>query len=328
MPTQRYEGLDRRKLRKNRLEKNSFHRLDVRAQGLDEMVAFHRLTEYLFTAGIKILYIDGTKTTRARLAQFSDISFVHARVPKIELLWSRDELSIDRALIIFVKQGSIEFEPVSKIVTPTQGVHLVLPGTQPVKLFSRFQENELVYFSFPAKYIWAVFQSVDNLDANEHIDFMQFKPIISFAQSFCALTPSRDLDMVPLETAAQEVLRSALRLLGAPAASEVSSLYTKAIECILDNYKYPSFGVQSLAGKLGVSTRKLQHCFSQQGTTVSGTIREIRASAALQLRSENPKLSRNELTQLTGFGSIYSLDRALKKQETNILPQRGATRGK
>jgi AraC-like DNA-binding protein len=85
------------------------------------------------------------------------------------------------------------------------------------------------------------------------------------------------------------------------------------MQVIVAEHADPELAVETLAARMGVAARTLQLAFSHQGTTAGAQLRDVRARAALRLRSNNPALTYAAIARAVGFGSVSAMYRALAR---------------
>lgn len=310
MPGAEVSRTDRFERRNRLFSERPFHRLDVQFHGLQDIPHNPHLQEYLYTAGIEISRIEAAHALRARIAHFPEFTFVHAVVPPLTIVWRRDRLSIGRALVLLVRDGGLEFPDGAPVVRREPGAYLVLPGDTPVEITATRPRTEVVYFSVPARFVRGVLDAGEASVSPTPLPSALLAPMYAFAANLCALSLTDIDDFSPLESAAEEIARSTVRLIVGLPERRSPSLFSTAVELILDEYPDRALNSARLAERLKVSSRTVQLAFQAEGTTVSGTIRRVRAAAAARIAREQPELRRARIAELTGFGSVDALERA------------------
>lgn len=297
----------------------TFHRLDLQFQRLSELSSNTRLQEYLRSASAEILAVELDHPAQIRLARFPGMTFANLLLPRMHINWVRDSDSNGTCVVYLVRKGSIEITGDEGIVRRGPGAMYVLPGASTVSLKVTEPETELVYLRVPAAMVSGVTREELGSVPTGAISQGLIAPLYAFIASLCSLCISDDDDSDPLATAAIEVTRSAVRLiLGDPVKTE-RSLFSRAIEIILNDYPVKSLSVGTIATRLGVSPRTLQLAFQKEGASVATEIRHVRAVAAANLRLEHPQLSRARVAELTGFATVGTLDRALRVAESQAI---------
>lgn len=99
------------------------------------------------------------------------------------------------------------------------------------------------------------------------------------------------------------------------------SLYQRALRLMIAHSADPEFTPTRLAKDLCASLRNLQRAFTREGTTVAGTLRNLRVDAARQLMSspEGHSNSLESIAKQVGFTSRAALQRALRA--TDNVPE-------
>lgn len=301
-------------MRRKMLAERDFHRLDGRMKHISDQFRVPELQEYLYSANAEILEVDSSYPLQGRAAFFADAVFVHARMPRMVISWNRDHASRDRALVVLARQGSIELVSDAPILRRDPTAYLVTPHEVPVTIRVLEQGGEFVFLSIPAKHVHTVMPDYETAAASitGPLSSALLSPMCSFVAGLCALSTSEVTDASPLRSAAEEIVRSTLRLIASTDEAGEQSLYGAACRLILNEYADQSFGIAELAERLQVSTRTLQAVFKTENTTVSATLREVRGAAARRVLREQPRLTKSKVARLAGFGSVDALDRALR----------------
>ncbi len=309
--TQRQEKLQ--SARTTLLGSSGFHSSDVRLPRLTDLDQSPLALDALYTPHLELLDLDTSFPLKGRIAYLPKSTFVHANCPIMTLRWSRGEAT-DRAVILLVKEGRIELECAEPLLFRSPGVHFVPSGSAPVVVSVVEPRTELVFISVPNTCVQSSVPEYKEavLTVTDPVSCTLLAPMYAFIAGTCALSVDDVSDASPLISASREVIRATLDLIMNTGRADSRSLYGEAMRMILAEYTDPSFGVNQLASALNVSTRTMQASFRAERATVSGALREVRAAAASELKRRNPRLTRAQLAQGAGFGSVDALDRAMR----------------
>lgn len=312
--------VDRRAVRRRMLADRDFHRLDGRMKQVSDQFRVPELREYLYSANAEILEVDSSYPIRGRAAFFADLVLLHLRLPKVVISWNRDHASRDRALIALARQGSIDLVSDAPILRRDPTAYLVTPHELPVTIRVLEQGGEFVFLSIPARHVHTVLPDCETaaVSTTGPLSSALLSPMYSFVTGLCALSTTEVKDASPLRSAAEEIVRSTLRLIAATDGVGEQSLYGAACRLILNEYTDPSFGVAELARRLKVATRTVQATFQAEHTTVTATLREVRGAAARRVLREQPRLTKAKVAKLAGFGSVDALDRVLRAHDRDV----------
>lgn len=298
----------------------AFHRLDLQFQRLTELEHNSNLREYLRSASAEILAVDMDHPAQVRLARFPGMTFAHLKLPRMHINWTRSAGTEGMCVVYIVRKGSIELSGDEGIVRRGPGAAYILPGESTISLKVTEPETELVYLRVPAAMVSGITREELGQVPEGAVSSGLLTPTYAFIASLCSLCIADDDDSDPLATAAIEVTRSAVRLILGESNKGELSLFSRAIEIILNDYPVKDLSAETIAGRLGVSSRTLQLAFQKEGAGVAAEIRHVRAVAAANLRLEHPQLKRARVAELTGFGTVGSLDRALRQSGSQAIP--------
>ncbi|WP_232304672.1 helix-turn-helix domain-containing protein [Microbacterium sp. XT11] len=293
------------------------HRADFELRDGNVWMRNEELASFLRFSNLQVVSVDPARPLRARFALFPHESFGHVSAPRTTALWPRDENSVDRVLALITRAGSLEIET-EGVVYRRPGVALVCPGDSSVTMSLTGDDNEVLYISAsPALLDGVVLPSASGWNPEPPQPEL-LMPSVLFMAGLCRISTNTPHDAAPLRMAAREVARSVvMQIVGD--ASEHHGLFSRAMQVIVADHADPELAVKTLAARMGVSTRTLQLAFSNEGTTAGAQLRDVRARAALRLRSNNPAMTHSAVARAVGFGSVSAMHRALARvDETGV----------
>lgn len=304
-----------RKERRKLLNNSGFHRFDRRLQRVSDAELIPEIKNYLQTANAQLLSLGRSHPLRARVSFFPDMTFLHVKSPLASIRWNRGPLSLDRALVLIVGQGAIQVSSEELIAHRGNSVYLIGAGQEPVTIYMVEDHTEFVALSIPARSVDIALPDykISALTLTDPLPETLLAPTYAFVMGVCSLSARDVKDVSPLVSASEEVVRLVLHLIGTTGLSGGDSLHAAAVRILLTEYRNSTFTIHDLASRLSVSPRTLQAVFKKEHTTMTATLREIRATAAKALKQEQPRLLRAEIAKMVGFGSVDALDRALRE---------------
>lgn len=302
------------------------HRVNAEIADLDRVEVSHDVRTFLTTANVGLERRTTSSEVTVHIAQFRSLTFVHALMSDVSFRWRRDDISSGRVLAIIVSRGKVSLSGSENVIDRKSRALLILPGTEHVVMDVE-DESEVVYMGMPLGLV-ADLVSIEN-HGYDDADFQErlLSPLFAFVTSMCTLPTKRYTDVGALGEAASEVSRAVARLIVGTAANDGRSLFSRALSVIADDFPNRSLNTEKLAARLSVSPRTLQLAFKKESKTVSGETRRIRAAAAQRIRMERPETSTPKLAELTGFGSVSAMFRALREVKVVSLPPIGTIFG-
>lgn len=291
-----------------------FERQDFRFNGAAEAALDPRLDEYLRGANLKFIQLDENLPFQARLALFRTLTFAHVASPRATVLWPRDHESRDRMAVVVCLAGGLTMSTDGALIRregESTHAYIVPPGDEPVQIELSDVRNEVLYVSMPSSIAKAV--RIDQASpGNGVLSEESIAPFLLFAARMCNIRVDARSDHSALSISAEEVARALTRvILGASA--NPPTLFHRCVDVLLHEYHDARLDVRTVAARFGVSVRTVQMTFQQQNTTFASELRKIRARAARVIRLSNKDLSRKDLADACGFGSVSALDRALRQ---------------
>lgn len=306
----------RRKVRKQIFEDRDINHLSFSVDDPEETRKAAEISRYLLTANAEIAWMEpGETPLRAKVAQLSNLTCGHLQAPRIGLRWTRDAVSIDRAVIaVFTRgRGRVYLHP--EDTEPEGTAFLIWPGTETVMIDSTMDVNEIIYVSLPANWLVGLGDSEEDLTVADEREAAALAPLCAFIASLCRLSPQGAAGLGSIRRSLEEVVKAMARTIVGPGEETQPTLLRRAMEVVLAEYPTPSLSAHEIANVLNVSVRKLQRAFEEGGTTAVAEVRKTRALAAHAIRAEQPSITTEELARQVGFGSTSSLFRALREQE-------------
>jgi AraC-like DNA-binding protein len=287
------------------------HRADFELRDGNVWMRNEELASFLRFSNLQVLSVGPARPLRARFALFPYKSFAHVSAPETRVLWPRDENSVDRVLALITRAGGMEIDT-DGVVYRRPGVALVCPGDSSVAISLTGDDNEVFYISAsPAMLDGVVLPSASGWNP-EPPENDVLTPSLLFMAGLCRIATNSAHDASPLRMAAREVARSVFTQIVGD-AREHRGLFSRAMQVIVAEHADPELAVETLAARMGVAARTLQLAFSHQGTTAGAQLRDVRARAALRLRSNNPALTYAAIARAVGFGSVSAMYRALAR---------------
>jgi len=302
-----------------------FDRASIAVRGLGAARRDDSLTDYLAFANIQMESLADEQALRAQITRFSDITFVHVTLPRSKVVWRRDQISLDRGLVMACLVGGLEVESAGVVFRKPPGLFLIPPGLQEVVFHSTAENNEILYISMHSRLMNGLDLSGTQYDPAAPVPGGLLAPLFSFMRAVCAISVNESALVGPLETAATEVARSLVRLVADGVPSELS-LFTQTMRVIAREYSRPHMSTASLAKNAGRSERTLQAAFAVEGTSVMREVRAMRARASHEYLRAKPKATTAEVASAVGFGSVSSLARALREFQPEEPRQHTADR--
>ena len=300
-----------------------FLRFDLQAQRLGDLRAAGPFRRQLETARVDVSGFAERVPLQIRVAEFSELSLAHVRAAELRGTWNRVAGAADQAFIVLVRRGSLELARSGYASVRGEGAFVVLPGSGPVAFESSGELSELVCMSVPGRVAAAATtSSVSGLvHSQQHgVADAVFAPAAALVASNCALAAPDVTDGDPLQAVVEEAARAVVRLAGGLRDAAEQTLFDAAVALIRSGFDSAGFNGETLAQSLGVSLRTLQSAFREEGRTVAGVIRQARAVGAVRLSHEQPQLSQARIAALSGFGSVDSLQRALRIDGSGAEP--------
>lgn len=264
---------------------------------------------YLRANGFRLHSIAPRPRLRAQALHLPALSFVHARLPEMDLEWIRSSASAERSVVVLPIAGSLRVSGDSSVTNAKFGSYFVLPGRASVSIRVNAPATEVVYICLDARTMQDI-QGPDVLDDAVSRSRSGLAPMLRLVGSLCSAPIKSKEDAAPLHGVANEVARSLVRGLAAEQLRP-RTLYDRAIALIAADQTNPKLSVSDIADRLDVSLRRLQQAFEEHGTSVSAELRRLRTAAAVETRRRNPELTFREIAAATGFGSVSTLRRAL-----------------
>lgn len=307
---------NRRSHRSGFFQDRDVSHMTIRVRGLEGVYADQRLTAYLQHANLRFSALDDAVDTVAKIARFSDLTMVHVRIPRGEVVWPRDLLSLGRAAVIMIRHGEVAVEG-DGVFRREPGIVVVPPGESRVAVSLIAPVNELIYVSVPSALIADIPLSASASAARrETIEAELLEPFGRIMAGLARATAGEE-GARSVRFAAGEIVRALLHLAAHEPAAGLT-LFEQAIEAIEGRLSDPSLNANTLAPELGVSPRRLQLEFQRRGTTVQRELRRLRVAAVLQVRRENPDADMVLLARAFGFGSKSALYRALAENPDRV----------
>lgn len=274
--------------------------------------------DYFARAGLRVNEVKGG-SIRARVAAYHWLTLVHSTVPLASLTWVRDETTVPTATLIYVLGGKLEVRSSERLISRGPDITLIPPGLCDVDLISTAERTELIYLSLHATYFADLLPSGDPQPPRRIVEPATMSPLLSFIASTCAIVNPWPEIAQSMEPVAHETARSLLlATFGAPAPQ--GPLYSRAHECILNQFTDPGLRLDDVARELGVSPRTLQLELQEGGTSFRQLLLHARTVAALDLLRSDPGIQRVTVAARCGFGSLSSLNRALRASD-QLRPQ-------
>lgn len=254
-------------------------------------------------------------------AQFHEVNFMHAIVPRATLEWTRSGESTKYMTVLFDMQGSHTATSSGMLLERKPGVLVIPPGLEPVRFEADKAINEFIRISLKPEIYTDILPPYVQLEVDESpLNISELKPLFSFIISTCSSDKISIEIARNLEIAAQGIARSLLlSALGSQHNALSSSAYSRVKEFITRYYANQSIGVKDAADYADISIRKLQLELEHHGTTFTDLLQHVRTLAAVELREQKPYLKLPQIMQSCGFGSLSSLHRALKKYDERNL---------
>lgn len=270
------------------------------------------LVDYLAEANVEFDRLDEQVPLVAKLAQFPQITFGHVLMPRASITWPRDKASLERAVVILVKQGRVSVDSEADTVSREPGLHLVPPAVDPVRVRALDGANEFIYISVNAALIADIPVPSGLSTPLSPFSTAILAPLVTFVTTLCTISAEPGGNTAPLVSAAVEAVRSIVRV-ATDADNVPASIFDRAMQIIVRDYASRELTVPALATTLEISRRTLQSAFAREGTTVSDELRGVRTRAALKARASDQALSAGEIAFVAGFGSESAMFRALHK---------------
>ncbi len=297
-----------------------FQRVDLLAQRPRELDRPGRFRTQLDSARVEVASFRAPMPLSVRIAEFSELALAHIRVSELSGRWNRVANASDQALIIIVQQGSLELRRAGYATAGGTGAFIVLPGSGVVDFETAGEVSDIVCLAVPGRVTASVTESattgiVQSKDAGVADEV--FGPAALFGAGVCGLSAADVPDGDLLRAVAEETARAVVQLAGGVRVAGERTLYGAAIALIRSGFDSPTLTSETLAENLGVSLRTLQSAFRAESRTVAGVIRQARAVGAVRLRHEQPQLSQARIAALAGFGSVDSMQRAVRVGAAN-----------
>ncbi len=293
-----------------------FRRVDVNLRRLRDLDRFENVQEYLERVELQIVHADSRQPIRGHIVQFCGKTFVHASLPPMDVIWRREHGAEEMALMILARNGTVGISGTTHVISRGERAHFVLPSRDQVSLVVPEFGTELVYMIIPQK----VFDDINLPRCRDYGDvaFAPLAPTFSFTTSMCAMSRKDVHDPEPLRSAAREIVRLTLRMVFGAKGDEESSRFREAMEIILSEHSARGLSIGEVASQVGVSARMLQLEFKEHDTNFSTELRRVRVASALRAREECPEMTLSQLAERAGFGSVASLQRALRSVQTQV----------
>lgn len=293
-----------------------FRRLDVNLERLHDLDRYENVQEYLERVELEIVHADSRQPIRGRIAQFCGKTFVHASLPPMDVIWRREHGVEEMALMILARKGTVGISGTTHVISRGERAHFVLPSRDQVSVVVPEFGTEIVYMLIPQK----VFDDIVLPRQRNYgdVSFAPLAPTFSFTTSMCAMSRKDVHDPEPLRSAAREIVRSTLRMVFGAKGDEERSRFREAMEIILSEHSTRGLSIGDVASQIGVSARMLQLEFKEHDTKFSTELRHVRAASALRAREEYPDMTLSQLAERAGFGSVASLQRALRSVQVEM----------
>ncbi|MBO9625042.1 MAG: helix-turn-helix domain-containing protein [Microbacterium sp.] len=291
------------------------HRADFELRHGVDWMQNEELAGFLRFSNMRILGVGASRPLRARIALFPFMTFAHVNSSPTEVLWPRDEKSIDRALLIITRAGGLDVET-DGVVLRRPGVALITPGDDAVTIRLTEEENEVVYASVSPAVLEEVSLPSTSRTETTCPDPAILSPSVMFISGLCRISTRSSDAVAPLKMAARQVTRT----LFSQVAGEdppPPSLFARAMALIVADHADPLFSVGGAARRLGVSGRTLQLAFKAEGTTAIAQVNDVRARGALRLHQTSPSSTAEEIARAVGFASTAALSRALREVDAD-----------
>lgn len=271
------------------------------------------LASYLESANLVLRDLDGDGRLRADITQLPEMTLGRVSISPGTVVWPRDALSLDRVVIVIAPEDRFRIETEATMWHAPPCVSVLPPSDVPVTFCVRKPIDELFYVGASR----AVIRDIDlapGYDAGpvDQVDRGALAPLLSFIRSL-SQTEITERSQQAIEPVAVEAVRSLLRLVVDP-GDQGSSLFDRGTSVIERSYRDPRLSVADIASALRVSERTVHAAFAEAGTTVMRELRERRTRAALEIRDRAPEMTRHDLARAAGFGSISSMQRAMRER--------------
>ncbi|NHB84613.1 helix-turn-helix transcriptional regulator [Tessaracoccus sp. HDW20] len=135
--------------------------------------------------------------------------------------------------------------------------------------------------------------------------------MLAFITNTCSVHDLSAAAARAIAPAAEQVVRSLL-VAALGTRTQAEPLFMRARRYILQHFTDPGLRIEQVALHLGVSVRTVQAELKEGDTSFSRLLLEARAQAALGILAEHPGIARADLARRSGFGSLSSLQRALR----------------
>jgi len=285
----------------------------VQVEGRQAAIGHESLSEYMSAANLRFVDLPPDGALTANIVNFPTHTFAHVVLPPALIEWPRDIHSRNRVLVLVTADDRFEVHCDGPVIRKEPGFILVPPGIHPVLFRTRSAATELIYVSSDVTALGAV-RIVDDPDLIDGmVPASTAVPLTGFVTALCSITSGGTADAGPIARVAREVARSLIAVFdGGEQASP--SLFTSAMEIIVRDHARTELSGAVVASRLGVGTRTLQDAFAKEGTTVSAQLRAVRVRAAEELRERNPGVPLKQVAAATGFGSVSTLLRSLRRE--------------
>ncbi|GEM_PF-1374235 len=300
----------RRKKWEGRLGAKRLVRSDFIIEDRDGVRSSMKGIAYLQRANLQVQTVVRDKLA-ARVAGFPNLVFVHVTMPETTVLWPRDEFSSETMTLIIRMRGNLEIESDGGILSWDPGISLVRPGTTPIRFTTSGPRTEVLYVSMDAARFADLVPDMDERPPGRRVTPGTLTPLLAFIANTCTIVDPRPEIAEALEPVALEVVRSLL-VSAFGRRTPVEPLFSRVHRYILDHFHEAELRIEHVARHLNVAVRTIQVELQNGGTTFVKLLQHARTVAALELLRSEPSVTRADLARRCGFGSLSSLQGALR----------------
>lgn len=288
-----------------------YEHFDIAVRGLEAATSNAAFADYLASVNVRITSLGESQPLHARITHLSQTAFAHVTLPHATIEWPRDQMSLDRGLIMICRSGGMNAQSAGVVVRRNPGLIVIPPGDTHVTITADAPLNEVLYISVSASLMRDFRFTTTEARELPPVPVGALAPLFAFGVTVCAISVQQTNAVLPLQHAATEIARSMLQMVADGSPADLS-LFAQAMRVMMRDYGQSRLSAAILAHGLGRSERTLQAAFTEQGTTIMRELRAVRVRAAIAIREHNPRATASEVARAVGFGSAASLFRALR----------------
>ncbi|MEV7618797.1 helix-turn-helix domain-containing protein [Microbacterium sp. NPDC089321] len=270
------------------------------------------ISTFIRGTGLEVLEGD-PRLLELKAIRFDDYLVGRVRAPAMRVLWGRTRQPAgSRYTVVFVNHGAVTVDCSAPTWASSEGgLCVVFPGTEPIEMHTE-DGTEMIVFTFDRSEIAPhVLTNANMADIRPGMTVLR----ATYAYLSALVDEPRSSDAAEEQS---EVLRALTR--------DVAVAFTRTA-IVDDHYEGtlllaqrridesssdPGFGVERLAAACNVSRRTLDRVFEKNRLRVAEEIRRSRSRRAFALLTENRALGLKEVAEASGFGSITTMNRALR----------------